>query len=78
MTDPTILTQEQLVQYVRQLQQTVRFWQIETAKAHGMTRDEMIQGMLADFKKEPPHIADALAPNYVAEWDADAAEPHLR
>lgn len=44
MTDPTTLTNEQLCRYVRQLQQTVMFWQRQFAHAKGFdSREAMIE-----------------------------------
>ena len=40
-TNPNTLRKSQLQQYVRQLQQTVQYWQRQTAHAKGMTIEQL-------------------------------------
>ncbi len=69
MTDPTSLTHDQLCQYVRQLQQTVVFWQDACAMSRGQTRDQMIE-FLKSLPREVP--AKEIKGGIDADWLADA------
>lgn len=59
MTDPTTLNPYQLVKYVRQLQNTVRFWQGAFAGAKGFSSgDELVE-----------HVRSRMIPGWLLEVD---------
>ncbi len=44
-TDPSTLNKGDLVDYARQLLQTILYWQSHAARARGQTRDQMFEDM---------------------------------
>jgi hypothetical protein len=51
-TDPEMLTNDQRIRFIRQLQHTVKYWQSRCAAAYGLTRDEMLKQIR---EKSLPH-----------------------
>ncbi len=68
MTEPTTLNYDQLCQYTRQLQQTVQFWQSQTARAMGFGSRET---MIAFLKCTPAVDATEAKVGLDTDWLAE-------
>lgn len=68
-TDPLVLTDEQRIQYIRQLQKTIVVWQRAYASAKGMNRDEMMAQMAQKYSVS---VGSCTFQNYA---DDDTAKP---